>query len=373
MTDELLTVLSDDVESVEAEGPRLDDDDLRALYEAMVLVRALDERCMRLQRAGRIGFYVPGKGQEAASIGAVHAFSEDDWIFPSYRDPGMYLLRGGSLKSFLDQLFGNDQDLVKGRQMPSHHSLPDGRFVSVSSPVATQIVQAVGCAMAIKIRSDQRAVLVSFGDGATSQNDFHVAMNFAGVFSAPIVFLCQNNQWAISQPVARQTATETLAQKAEAYGFEGVRVDGNDVLAVYQVIAAAREKALQGGGPTLVEALTYRVGPHSSSDDPSRYRAADEVQQWLEQRDPILRFRHYLEQRGIWDPAWEEELTERAKQRIKETTEAAEAAARPPTDSMFADVYAELTWMLQEQREELIEEMRERSDMKKKDQGSFPL
>lgn len=373
MSGELMTVLSDDVEAVEAAGPSLSDDDLRTLYDAMVTVRVLDERCLRLQRAGRIGFYVPSIGQEAASVGAVYAFNDDDWIFPSYRDPGMFLLRGGSLKSFLDQLFGNSEDLSKGRQMPNHHSLPDGRFVSISSPVGTQIVQAAGCGIAIRIRGDQQAVLVSFGDGATSQNDFHTGLNFAGVFGAPVVFLCQNNQWAISQPRGKQTASATLAQKAVAYGFEGVRVDGNDVLAVYKAVAAAREKAVQGGGPTLIEALTYRCGPHSSNDDPSKYRNDEEVREWLEEKDPIGRFRQYLERRGIWDAAWEEKVVQRAKQRVADEITAAEAVSPPSPDSLFTDVYAELPWMLQEQRQALARERSEEVGDKKKEEGCFPL
>ncbi|MBI3844950.1 MAG: thiamine pyrophosphate-dependent dehydrogenase E1 component subunit alpha, partial [Planctomycetes bacterium] len=215
---------------------------LKKIYRTMVVTRALGERAEVAQRTGKIGFYVPTLGQEASHVASTAAMEATDWIYPSYRNVGVALWRGVAIHHIVDQLFGNANDLTKGRQMPVHYSFPKGLFVSVSSPIGTQIVQATGTAMAAKIRGDRTVVSTYFGDGATSSNDFHTGMNFAGVFKAPVVFICENNHWAISVPVSGQTASATMAQKAEAYGFEGVRVDGNDALAVYAATKAAADK-----------------------------------------------------------------------------------------------------------------------------------
>ena len=333
MADELLRVLSGDLEAVEADGPQLSDAELRRLLEAMVTARALDERCARMHADGEIGFYVAARGEEAAAVGAAAALRPEDWVFPSHRDPGVYLLRGGSLRAWLDQLFGNDADLTRGRQMPGHHSLPDGRFVSVSSPIGTQIVQAAGCAMAIKIRGDSSAVLASFGCAAASSSDFHTALNLAAAFTAPVVFLCRN----VDLPAAAAAAAgplvprESIAGHAVAYGLEGVRVDGTDVLAVLQAVTAARDDAMQGAGATLIEAVG--IAPEA---------------------DPIGRFRAYLDARGVWDAARQEELDAQLGERLEEAVAAAAAAPGPVRDSLFVNVYSEPPWMLQEQRERLL-------------------
>ncbi len=222
--------------------------DLRRILEVMCRVRALEEKGMILQRAGKIGFYIGCAGQEAIHLGAVAAMRDADWIFPQYREPGAPLWRGITLAEMAHQLFGDAKDSVKGHQMPCHYAFASVRYVSISSPIGTQIIQATGAAVAAKLRNDGAAVLCFFGDGATSSNDFHTGLNFAGVFRAPVVFVCQNNQYAISLPVEKQTASETLAMKAEAYGFEGVRVDGNDVVAMHRAVRAAAEKARAGGG-----------------------------------------------------------------------------------------------------------------------------
>ena len=328
MADELLRVLSGDLEAVEADGPQLSDAELRRLLEAMVTARALDARCARLHADGEIGFYVAARGEEAAAVGAVAALRSEDWVFPSHRDPGVYLLRGGSLRAWLDQLFGNDSDLTRGRQLPGYHSLPDGRFVSVSSPIGTQIVQATGCAMAIKIRGDRNAVLASFGRAAASTSDFHTALNLAASFTAPVVFLCRN----VDLPAAGSPVPpDSVTGHAVAYGLEGVRVDGTDVLAVLQAVAAARDNAVQGAGATLIEAAG--IGPEA---------------------EPIVRFRAYLEARGAWDAARQEELDAQLGERLEEAVAAAAAAPGPVRDSLLVDVYGELPWMLQEQRERLL-------------------
>ena len=329
--------------------PGLSPGDLLFLYASMQRLRALDEKAIALQRSGRIGFYVPSSGQEAAEVGAGFALREGDWIFPSYRDHGMALLRGYPLESLVGQLFGNRSDATRGRQMPNHWCDSSLRVVSVSSPVATQLPHAVGAAYAVKLRGEKAAVITGFGDGGSSTEPFHAAMNFAGVYGVPVVFFCCNNQYAISVPFSRQTASGSVAVKAVAYGFEGVRVDGNDLLAVHHVVREALEKARAGGGPTLVEAVTYRMGPHSTSDDPTRYRTAEEVERWAK-RDPILRFARHLMARGILDEGSAERIAEEAREEVNRVVRECEGAPPVPPESLVEDVYAEIPWHLAEQR-----------------------
>ena len=240
-------------------------EDLIRIYTEMLRLRILDQRMLTLQRQGRIGFYGTATGEEAAIIGSAFALGKDDWIFPALRQGGAALLRGYPLVEYISQCMGNAADKTKGRQMPSHYCYRPANFVSWSSCIGTQIPHAVGVAWAMKIRGDQNVAVAYMGDGATSQGDFHVAMNFAGVYKVPVVFFCQNNQWSISVNIKQQTASESIAIKAVAYGFEGVTVDGNDVLAVYSATKDAVDKARAGNGPALVEAVTYRMGAHSSS------------------------------------------------------------------------------------------------------------
>ena len=277
------------------------------LYRSMVLNRRLDERMISLQRQGRIGFYVSSVGEEAAIYGSCLALGEFDWVLPCYREIGAALLRGCPLQVVMSQLFGTADDLLHGRQMPNHHAIRSVFYGSVSSPVGTQIPHASGIAMAMRLQKKKEVALAFFGDGATSTADFHVGANFAGVFKAPVIFLCRNNQWAISVPREVQTASETLAMKARAYGFEGIRVDGNDVFAVHEVTRQAREKACRGEGPTLIEAVTYRMLAHSTSDDPRMYREEKEVARW-KRLDPLKRFRTYLIARRHWSQARQEQL-----------------------------------------------------------------
>lgn len=321
------------------------------LSRHMRRVRRLDERMIALQRQGRIGFYGACTGQEAAPIAAGLALSAPDWVFPALRESAVLLVRGLPLTSYLAQLFGNSLDIGKGRQMPSHQASRRYRQVSWSSCIATQLPHAVGAAYAAR-RLGRREVMLAFlGDGATSHPDFHAALNFAGVFRAGVVFVCQNNQYAISVPSARQTASATFAVKGRAYGVEAERVDGNDALAVYEALAVGIERARQGGGATLVECLTYRIGAHSSSDDPARYRAAEEVEMWRA-RDPILRLSRYLARQG-WQEPEAGGIEREFELELEEALSAVESAPGPELDSLFDDVYAELTWPLLEQRREL--------------------
>ncbi len=348
-----LHVIRDDGSTDPRLDPKLSEADSVSMYRWMSLQRILDNRMLALQRQGRIGFYGPSLGQEAAIVGSAMAMEPDDWIVPQYREPGAALVRGMPLKELLCQLMGNAEDPVKGRQMPCHYVYRKGNYLSISSPVGTQLPHAVGIGWAMKLRGEKTAVLVFFGDGATSTSDFHAAMNFAGVFRTPTVFLCNNNQWAISLPVAHQTAAATLAQKANAYGFDGVRVDGMDALAVYAATRNAAQAARAGLGPTLVEAVTYRLGPHSSSDDPSRYREEAEVAFWRA-RDPIARFRRYLERAGRWDEAREAQLEQEIGDTITRAVQEAERAPKPPIETIFTDVYAEMPPHLREEMDAFL-------------------
>jgi 2-oxoisovalerate dehydrogenase E1 component alpha subunit len=330
----------------------LSDAELVRLYGLMLRERLLDERMVSLQRQGRIGFYIGSVGEEAAIFGSAAAMEARDWIFPCYREHGAALLRGMPLTTFVCQLLGNAGDPVKGHQMPCHEAWPAGRFASVSSPIATQIPHAVGVALAARLRRDDVVPLVYFGDGATSAEGFHVGLNFAGVLRAPVVLLCRNNGWAISVPVERQTAAETLAQKALAYGVAAERVDGNDLLAVHGATRRARARASAGEGPTLIEAVTYRLEGHSTSDDPRVYRPEALVEPWR-RRDPLLRLGAFLERRGALTEAARGALAEEAKAEIQRAVAEAEAwPPRPPLETLFADVYAE---PLRQQREQLEE------------------
>lgn len=322
--------------------------ELIRIYTEMLRLRILDQRMLTLQRQGRIGFYGTATGEEAAIIGSAFALREDDWIFPALRQGGAALLRGYPLVEYISQCMGNAADKTKGRQMPSHYCYRPANFVSWSSCIGTQIPHAVGTAWAMKIRGDQNVAIAYMGDGATSQGDFHVAMNFAGVFKLPVVFFCQNNQWSISVNIKQQTASESIAIKAEAYGFEGVTVDGNDVLAVYSATKDAVDKARQGKGPGFVEAVTYRMGAHSSSDDPRLYRQDDEVEEW-KRKDPINRLLKYLEQQRHWSSSEQEALEERLTQEILDAVAEAEKIGPPPLESLFEDVYSEMLPNLQEQ------------------------
>lgn len=349
---------------ISAEGgydPKMEPDvrpeDLRKMFRQMLMVRRFNERMILLQRQGRIGFFIESTGQEACQIGSAYALTQGDWVYTGYRDPGICLIRGVPLKALVDQLMANADDPNKGRQMGVHWGYKDWNIVSVSSPVACRLPQAVGTAYAAKIRKDNLVCLVSFGDGATSQGEFHSAMNFAGVFKVPVVFLCENNQYAISMPLRRQTASENIAVKAEAYGMEGVLVDGNDVLAVYKASKAAVDKARAGGGATLIEAVTYRLGGHSSSDDSGRYRSSDELELW-KTRDPIKRFRVYLKAKGLLTQQEDRKMQEEVEQELATTIKESEKVPPPNPLSMFTDVYAEMPWHIREESEELSREGR---------------
>jgi 2-oxoisovalerate dehydrogenase E1 component alpha subunit len=367
----LLQILDADGKAQGKVPESLGNDDLKAIYRAMLATRLFDQRAMNLQRQGRIGFFVPSSGQEASQVGAGYAMGAKDWIFPSYRVHSIALLKGVPLRTLMDQLWGNATDLVKGRQMPNHFSLRSIHWVSISSPIGTQISQAAGAARAAQIRGDEAAVWAWFGDGGTSSNDFHAGLNFAGVWKAPCIFMCENNHWAISVPTDKQTASTTFADKAVAYGMPGVRVDGNDVLAVYEASRQARERALRGEGPTLIESVTFRMGPHSSSDDPKRYQAPELFEAW-QKKDPLERYRAWLKGRRLWTKAWEDELTLEIGRDIAKAVEEAESTPAPAIETLFDDVYAAMPRALQEQRDALMDQIRQSGAIEDTG-GAFPL
>ena len=348
----LYQVLAPDGSFVDpARDPGLSADRLEAIYRSMLRVRAIDARMMVLQRQGRVSFYGECRGQEATPIGFAYATEPTDWIFPALREQSIMLVRGYPLDRFVAQVFGNRFDELQGRQMPSHYSSRSVHHVSWSSCIGPQVPQAVGAAWAAKLRNDPTVVVGFMGEGATSEADFHVALNFAGVYRAPVVLCCQNNHWAISTPGARQTASPTFAIKAVAYGIPGYRVDGNDVLAVYAVARQAVEDARAGLGPAFVEAVTYRMGAHSSSDDPSRYRDPAEVAEWAA-RDPVERLRRHLMGRGLWDDAREQATRTELDAEVAETVARVEREGPPDLETMFDDVYAQRPWNLEEQADQ---------------------
>lgn len=334
-------------------GPEPTPETLVRLYREMVRLRTLDERMMTLQRQGRVGFYGACTGQEAATLASAIAFEPSDWIFPALREAGAMLLRGFPLVPYLCQVFGNAGDETKGRQMPSHMASRSVHQVSWGSCIGTQLPQAVGAAMAARLKGDKTVIAAYMGDGATSEGDFHVALNFAGVFKPPVVFVCQNNHWAISLPAERQTASASIAVKAVAYGLPGVKVDGNDAVAVYRAVKGAVDRARAGEGPTLVECETYRIGAHSSSDDPTRYRDEREVQEWRK-RDPIERLRWLLGERELWDEARDRALRAALLEEVNAAIAEAEQRPDPARETLFDDVYAAPPWSLLEQRAELL-------------------
>lgn len=322
------------------------------LYRHLRRVRLLDERLVQLQRQGRIAFHGSCAGQEAAPVAAGLALRATDWVFPALRESYVMLVRGYPLSRYVAQDFGTSLDVAKGRQMPSHQSARAVNVVSWSSCIGTQLPQAVGMAMAAKRRRSGDICLAFLGDGATSHPDFHAALNFAGVFCAPCVFVCQNNQFAISVPVERQSGNAQLFEKAAAYGIPGERVDGNDPEAVLEAMTRAAERARSGAGPTFIECLTYRVGPHSSADDPSLYRDESVTAAWV-RRDPVELVRRRLLDSGGLDDLADRNLTAELTRELDEAVRDAEQAPPPPVSSLLDDVYAERPWHLVEQGLEL--------------------
>jgi len=355
---EHLSILDSDGNLDTALEPELSAEDLRRLYRAMLLGRRLDERMLRLQRQGRIGTFAPIKGQEASQLGSVFTLRKTDWMVPSFRETAAMLWRGWPIEQILLFYAG----YLEGSQPAAdQHDLP------VCIPVATQLPHAVGLAYAAQYRGDDAVVMAYCGDGATSEGDFHEALNFAGVWHVPAVFVVQNNQWAISVPLKKQTHSRTIAQKALAYGFPGIQVDGNDVLAVYAASREAVERARDGGGPTLIECVTYRMGVHTTADDPTKYRSEEEVKAW-ERKDPLTRFGAYLEKKNLLEPGLDEQLEEEIAGAVRRF----EAVPPPDPLAMFDHVWAELPPHLRAERAEAEHRLRGGGDSPPRPTGEEP-
>lgn len=325
--------------------PEIADQELLSLYRTMLLGRRFDERMLDLQRQGRIGTFPPIKGQEAVQMGSIFQLKAGDWLVPAFREVAAEIWRGRPLESVILYYSGYNEGTILPK---GQHDLP------LAVPVGSQILHAVGLGYAAQYRRTDEIVMTYFGDGATSEGDFHEGLNCAAVFQVPVVFICQNNQWAISVPLKKQTHSGTIAQKALAYGMPGIQVDGNDVLAVYVAAKEAAERARSGGGPTLIECVTYRIMMHTTADDPSRYRSSEEVEVW-QKKDPLVRFESYLREKGVMDATSRQEIEAGILDQIQSAINRAEAQMKEfgePLD-MFNHLYAKLPLNLQRQKEEL--------------------
>jgi len=344
---------------------------LKGLLVHMLRVRCVDQRMLKLQRAGRIGFVGSMLGQEAAMIGTAAALEPRDWLWSGLREGGAALMRGLPLDEYVAQMYCNSNDTAKGRQMCNHFQHKGSRYPSWSSVIGTQILHGVGAAHAARLRKLDEVHAIYFGDGATSANGFHSGLNFAAVWKSPCVFVCVDNGWAISVPNKEQSAQTDFARKAVAYGIPGFEVDGNDVLASYELMHWLVVHARSGAGPALLVVKTYRMLGHSSSDDPTRYRDAAEVEQW-ERRDPIRRYARFLEKRGVLAPGELAELEARLFAEIDRVVHEQEAAPPMPQRSLVEDVYAEVPRHLRRQYNEFAR-IAERHGEAQKGQGAFPL
>ncbi|UCE56321.1 MAG: pyruvate dehydrogenase (acetyl-transferring) E1 component subunit alpha [Desulfobacterales bacterium] len=331
--------------------PEIVDDLLLKLHRTMFLARKFDERLLSLQRQGRIGTFPPISGQEAAHLGAVAVLRPTDWMVPAFRETAAEIWRGRSLESIIIYNNGFNEGV----------DIPEDRYdFPISVPVGSQVLHAVGLGWAAKYRQKDDVAMTFFGDGATSEGDFHEGMNFAAVFQAPVVFICQNNHWAISIPLSKQTRSKTLAQKAVAYGMPGIQVDGNDILAVFAAAQEAVDRARSGGGPTFIECVTYRLMMHTTADDPKRYRTDKEVERW-KNRDPLPRFQKYLVGKGLLTEGTMAEIESEVLQEIQEAVDRAEAQIKTlgnPLD-MFEHAYADMPPYLEEQKKEFERELAE--------------
>ncbi|XP_022768045.1 2-oxoisovalerate dehydrogenase subunit alpha 1, mitochondrial-like [Durio zibethinus] len=325
------------------------------MYSDMVTLQIMDNIFYEAQRQGRISFYLTSTGEEAISIASAAALTEQDIILPQYREPGVLLWRGFTLQEFANQCFGNNADYGKGRQMPIHYGSKKHNFITISSPIATQLPQAAGIAYSLKMDNKKACVVSYIGDGGTSEGDFHAGLNFAAVMEAPVIFFCRNNGWAISTNISEQFRSDGIVVKGRAYGIRSIRVDGNDALAIYSAVSAAREMAINEQRAILIEALTYRVGHHSTSDDSTKYRELDEIDYWKMARNPVNRFRKWVQNNGWWSEQQETEVRNSIRKQLLQAIQVAEKTEKPPLTELFSDVYDHPTSNLQEQEKQLRE------------------
>ena len=341
---EYFQVLDEEGNCDEALMPKLSNEEIKKLYEMIVLIRVFDQKAFNMQRQGRLGTYIQFKGQEACQVGSAFALNDDDFVFPMYRNSGLLIARKHPIVQVLQYWSGDE----RGSRSPDNVN-----NFAIAIPVGTQTVHAVGAGWAAKLRGTKQVSAVYFGDGATSKGDFHEGMNFAGVFGIPVVFLCENNQFAISVPRKKQTHSETIAQKAIAYGFEGIQVDGMDVFAVYKAVKDAVEKARNGKGPTLIECFTYRMADHSTSDDASRYRTKEELEAWAK-KDPIERLEKFMRNKGLLDDAYKEKVLKQSQETIEKAVIEFEKIPPPDPKDIFKYVFAEMTQQQKEEMEDIF-------------------
>ena len=361
---DMIRVLDDGHQAVGPWDPRLDADTLRRMLRVMALTRAFDDRMYRAQRQGKTSFYMKCTGEEAVSIASAFALDRDDMVFPSYRQQGILIARGYPLVEMCNQIYSNRADRLKGRQLPVMYSARDYGFFTISGNLATQYPQAVGWAMASAIKGDSRIATSFIGEGSSAEGDFHSALTFAAVYNAPVIFNVVNNQWAISSfsGIAGGERT-TFAARAIGYGIAGLRVDGNDALAVYAAMRWAADRARANMGPTLIEHFTYRAEAHSTSDDPTAYRSAYEREEWP-LGDPVTRLKRHLIALGEWSVEQHEAMDREVAEEVRAASKEAEKSGvlghglHHPFHTMFEDVFEELPWHLEEQAEQAIRERR---------------
>lgn len=324
------------------------------MYRSMCELQTMDTIFYNSQRQGRISFYMTCSGEEAAGIGSAAALRPEDTIVAQYRELGVFTWRGFTIQNVADQLFSNELGHGKGRQMPMHIGSRELNIQTISSPLATQLPQAVGAAYAKKHDSEPSVMVCYFGEGAASEGDFHAALNFASTLEVPVIFFCRNNGYAISTSTKEQYRGDGIAARAVGYGMHAIRVDGNDLAAVFTATQAARNLAISKSKPVLIEAMTYRIGHHSTSDDSTRYRKIEEIRQYKEESDPVARFYNFMCQNQWWDQAQEEQLRQDTKAQVLKALETAEARNKPPLSEVFSDVYDKKPSHLVEQEESLI-------------------
>jgi pyruvate dehydrogenase E1 component alpha subunit len=328
---------------------KLSESFIKEIYRQFILMRTFDRKAIHLQRQGRLGTYAPFEGQEAAQIGSALALEEDDWIFPTYRDHAATMTFGLPMATAF--LYWNGR--VEGCIPP-----PGKNIFPPAVPLATQLPHAAGAAMAEQYKGTKNAVIVYFGDGSTSEGDFHEGLNFASIFKAPVVFFNQNNKYAISVPIEKQMNSRTIAQKAVAYDIPGIRLDGNDVFAVYFETKKALERARSGEGPSLIEAVTWRYGAHTTADDPSKYRDQSISEKMRQEGDPVLRLERFMKKEGMWDGHWAETVKEEAAMRVEEAVKEMESYPAPDANDLFDHVFEEKPWTIQEQKDEYLDFLR---------------
>ena len=345
----------------DAQMPELDDVLTNKIYKTLAFHRVLDERMVAAQRQGRVSFYMTALGEEAASVGSAAGLDDKDMIMAQYREQGALMFRGFRLEQFMNQMFSNELDLGKGRQMPIHYGSNELHYMTISSPLGTQIPQAAGYAYGQKLKGNKQCTICYFGEGAASEGDFHAGLNMAAVHKAPVIFFCRNNGYAISTPSSQQFAGNGIASRGVGYGIKTIRVDGNDIFAVLKATQDARKFAIENEQPIIIEAMSYRLGAHSTSDDPSGYRTREEEAKYAE-HDPILRMKNWMLAQNLLTEEQDKQMYETLREEVLAAVKVAEVIDKPSLENMFEDVYDVPTQNLHEQLADLKEHIKKYPD-----------